>query len=298
MSDIFGDHYPKKYISFPWLTFKSKGDLEAYDQLLFHERQIRARIVSAFLLLMCLMQLPFLWDRASTPYKPHAIVLHLFSCTLPTAVLLVGTTCFRGVKYMKILQAIMFFTGFVSSLRNILVVAMCHRNVRLGVYLECPGNLIGLVGRCLLYLHSVLPMELKNQTQRPFDTYFLFFWLFGMVTLLQFGFSIEVRQVAKLCMALAPFLLCTVTSFHQIGAFVFPILVLGVLVLVICWRVELSEKSLFLQVKMSKQKSKNMRRMFETANTPIFRLDRSGRFLYCNEVVGQQWWKDDECMLL
>jgi hypothetical protein len=127
----------------------------------------------------------------------------------------------------------------------------------------------------------VLPEEFKGQTH-PRDTYFLFFWVFGGPTLLQFGFSVEVRHLAKLGL-LVPFLLVSSGTVEQATTYCGAV-VMGLLVLKNCWRIELSEKRLFLQIKMSEQKSKNMRRMLETANTPIFSLDLSGRFLYYNEV--------------
>jgi hypothetical protein len=103
--------------------------------------------------------------------------------------------------------------------------------------------------------------------------------MFGGLTLLQFGFSIESRHIMKIGLLLPLFLF----AINSIGNFV-SLLVTALLVLANCWRIELNEKGLFLQIKLTEQASKNMRRMFETANTPIFRLDHSGRFLYCNEV--------------
>ena len=126
----------------------------------------------------------------------------------------------------------------------------------------------------------MLPSEFKSiNLGRPFDTYCLFFFTFGGPTLLQFG-SIEIRHIVKLGL-IVPFFFIAVQSKVNIVALV----VMGALVLINCWRIELNEKGLFLQIKMSEQKTKNVQRIFETANTPIFCLDPSGRFLYCNEVL-------------
>lgn len=125
-------------------------------------------------------------------------------------------------------------------------------------------------------------MELKNHIKRPIDTYFLFFWVFQAITLLQFGFSVEIRHIAKLGL-IVPFLLFAGQSWEQTNVYLV-VVIMGALVLVNCRRIELTEKAIFLQVKTSGQKFKTLQRMFEATNTPIFRLDRSGRFSYCNEV--------------
>jgi hypothetical protein len=51
------------------------------------------------------------------------------------------------------------------------------------------------------------------------------------------------------------------------------------------WMYEKAEKISFLQAKQIEQAGNDVSRVFQTASSPIFRLDESGRFLFCNKVL-------------
>lgn len=144
-------------ISQTWLNFKNKDDKEAYNEMFSDERRLRARLASIFYLLYCVTQCPFIWSEATPPYSLLATLLFFFALLLPSAILFLGTVCFRKCqRNFQVIQVISFVMVVTSLLRAILVVAMCNRNLRVGTYLECPGVLLCFYFQMQLMLYIYL----------------------------------------------------------------------------------------------------------------------------------------------
>ena len=127
----------------------------------------------------------------------------------------------------------------------------------------------------------LLSETLGNQFRNSYD---VSIWLLSGPILLQYGFSVEFRYIVFLGLAFLPIVVVPESANIDIVVLLGGGFVLLSCTLLLVHRIELMEKALFLQVADAKQSCKNLLSVFETANTPIFRLDSDGRFLYSNKV--------------